>query len=54
MSTTRQKLPIETAKLADSDGKLPIETAKVADSDGKLPIGVWKGNGNVPFQGYRE
>ena len=33
MSATYQNLPIETAKVADSDENLPIETAKLADSD---------------------
>ena len=31
MSAAYQKLPIDTAKVADSDEKLPIDTAKVAD-----------------------
>ena len=42
MSAVYQKLPIETAKVADSDEKWPIETAKVAVSDEKWPIGAAK------------
>ena len=42
MSAVYQKLPIETAKVADSNEKWPIETAKVADSNEKWPIGAAK------------
>ncbi|SEI63013.1 ATP-dependent DNA helicase RecG [Lachnospiraceae bacterium A10] len=55
LSSSYQKLPIETAKVADSNQNLPIDTTKVADSNQNLPVDEEKAaDSNQPIKLSRE
>ena len=55
MSATHPNfLPIETAKLADSDENLPIETAKIADSDETRKADATNEAKKISFESYSQ